>query len=86
MASDFFFVDPSARLELDVDTLTRVYALTPAECRVAREFVRGASVDSISAILGVSVATVRTHMSKLFDKTATNRQPALLKLLLAFAR
>lgn len=81
-----FFVDPSARLELDVDTLTRVYALTPAECRVAREFVRGASVDSISAILGVSVATVRTHMSNLFDKTATNRQPALLKLLLAFAR
>lgn len=81
-----FFVDPAARLELDADTLTRIYGLTPTECRVAREFVRGASIHEIGAILGVSVATVRTHMSHLFAKTATERQPALLKLLLAFTR
>jgi DNA-binding CsgD family transcriptional regulator len=36
-------------------------------------------------VLEISQATVKTHLSRLFDKTGTNRQADLVKIVAGFA-
>lgn len=58
------------------------YGLTPAETRLAFELLQGGTRTEIAARLGVSLSTVRTHLSHIFDKTGTRRQSELVALLL----
>jgi DNA-binding CsgD family transcriptional regulator len=61
-------------------TLTSLYELTPAETRVLELIVEGRSPTEIGCGLGVSAATVRTHLQHVFDKTASGRQADLVRL------
>jgi FixJ family two-component response regulator len=42
-------------------------------------------VAPIAATLGVSEATMKTHLQRLFEKTGTSRQVDLVKLTFGFA-
>lgn len=57
--------------------------LTPQELRVARLIAKGLSNDNIASELTVSIATVKTHVSKVLDKlgnlTGRNEVPAALQ-------
>jgi DNA-binding CsgD family transcriptional regulator len=57
--------------------------LTNAEADVALRVVRGDGLKPISADLALSMATVKTHLHHIFDKTDTHRQAELVRLLLA---
>jgi DNA-binding CsgD family transcriptional regulator len=68
-----------------LDTLARTYGLTAAESRVARALAEVGSTPMIAQALGVTVATVRTHLRSLFEKTGARRQVEIVRLLQGFA-
>jgi len=71
--------------EMPAALLQQLYSLTPSELRVARGISRGEAPRDTAQRLGVSIATVRTQLSAVFQKTGTSRQAELVQLLGTFA-
>lgn len=68
-------------LEAAISTAADRYRLTTAEARVLSALVQcGGGVEAIATSLGLSRSTVKTHLEKLFKKTRTSRQAALVTL------
>lgn len=65
--------------------LRRLFGLTRTEAEVAVRIVRGADLKQIAEELSVSLATVRTHLQHVFDKTDTHRQSELVRRLLTLS-
>ena len=65
---------------LPADAMALLYDLTPAETRVFELVVAGKTPAEISALLGVTLATVRTHLARVFDKTGCTRQADLIAM------
>jgi DNA-binding CsgD family transcriptional regulator len=59
-----------------------LFGLTPCELRVAVGIVRGSSPQQIAERLGLSVETVRSHLKRVFFKSATCSQADLVRLVL----
>jgi DNA-binding CsgD family transcriptional regulator len=59
----------------------KLYGLTEAETRVAALIGSGHSTPQAAALLGLSAATVRTHLSHCFDKTGVRSQVELARLI-----
>jgi DNA-binding CsgD family transcriptional regulator len=74
---------------LDLPTVPEAVAqefhLTPAEIRVLFSIVDVGGVPEVAGILGISDNTVRTHLQHVFEKTETNRQAELVKLVAGYA-
>jgi DNA-binding CsgD family transcriptional regulator len=75
-------VDPEQQPEPPTQLLRRVYGLTNAEADVALRVLRGDGLKPICEELSLSMATVKTHLQHIFDKTDTHRQAELVRLLL----
>ncbi len=75
-------IDPDDEPEPAAALLRRLYDLTRAEADIALHLVQGADLKEISEQLSISLATVRTHLQRVFDKTDTHRQAELVRLLL----
>ncbi|GEM_PF-5189746 len=58
------------------------YGLSVAESRVAWLLTEGLAPDQIAAQLNVTMATIRSHLKRLFVKTSTSRQAELVAELL----
>jgi DNA-binding CsgD family transcriptional regulator len=56
------------------------YGVTPAECSVLMQLVHGHTPSEVADVLGLSLATVKTHMARLFAKTGTRGQADLMRL------
>jgi DNA-binding CsgD family transcriptional regulator/PAS domain-containing protein len=65
--------------------IARLYKLTPSELRVLFAVVEIGGVPEVAEALGISEATVKTHLHRLFGKTDTRRQADLVKLVAGFA-
>jgi DNA-binding CsgD family transcriptional regulator/PAS domain-containing protein len=63
------------------EIITRKYDLTVAELRVLLRLVDGATIKSAAEDLGLSTSTIKTHIAHLFQKTGTNRQSQLLRVI-----
>ena len=75
-----------ARLaEERLETAAVVYGLSPAQIRLAEQIVAGHNLRDAAARLGVSLATTRTQLERIFDKTGVRSQPALVRALLSVA-
>jgi DNA-binding NarL/FixJ family response regulator len=74
--------DPQARLNLSELTLRDLYGFTPAEIRVAVALFEGLDPAAVAERLNLSVATVRTHLAHIFDKTEVRSQVDLTRLLM----
>ncbi|MFO1142846.1 MAG: LuxR C-terminal-related transcriptional regulator [Amaricoccus sp.] len=61
--------------------LARAFALTPAEATVARMLAAGGTVGGIAAATGRSPGTVRTQLHAALQKTGTQSQAELVRLL-----
>jgi len=59
------------------------FDLTPAQARVAREIFLGRTPKEAARSLMISLATVKTHLLGLFEKTGTRRQAELVRTLAA---
>lgn len=64
----------------DLQSLREAYGLTPAELQLVCGLINGGSLKELAARQGISYETVRTHLSRIFSKTGTNRQAALVNL------
>jgi DNA-binding CsgD family transcriptional regulator len=65
---------------LPADAMALLYDLTPAETRVFELVVEGRTPADIADLLALKLATVRTHLSRVFEKTGCARQSDLVGL------
>jgi DNA-binding CsgD family transcriptional regulator len=63
-----------------LEELAKHYGLSAGEVRVFDALFKANGAKAISKLLGLSEATVRTHLRRLFEKTRTARQSDLIKL------
>jgi DNA-binding CsgD family transcriptional regulator len=62
-----------------LETMAKRYSLTTSEMRVLEAVLKVNGVRAVAELLGLSQATVKTHLHNLFRKTGTNRQSDLVK-------
>jgi len=67
------------------EVIGEMYKLTPTELRVLLAIVDIGGVPEVAAALGIAVTTVKTHLSRLFEKTGVARQADLVKLVAGFS-
>jgi DNA-binding CsgD family transcriptional regulator len=73
----------SVPAQADTEKHLRVrFGFTRAEARVALAVLNGGRRRAVAAELGVSDATVRTHLGRVFDKTGVRRQAELVQVLM----
>ena len=75
-------IDPEQASEPPKMLLIRLFGLTSGEADVALLMLRGDGLKPIAADLALSMATVKTHLHHIFNKTDTHRQAELVRLLL----
>jgi len=80
------FYHPESAPVIDSSLLYAVFGLTPAESRVASLLAEGLSLKEIAVEQGTKHDTVRKQLRSIFQKTSTNRQPELVRLLLHLPR
>jgi DNA-binding CsgD family transcriptional regulator len=68
-----------------METLSKLYKLTPSELRVLAAVSEVGGVSAVAEVVGITEATVKTHLQHLFAKTGTNRQTDLVKLVATHA-
>ncbi len=61
------------------------FKLTPTELRVLMAIVEVGGVPEVARAFGIADTTVRTHVTRLFEKTGTSRQADLVKLVAGYA-
>ena len=76
-------VDPDLHVPAAGAALQLAFDLTAAEARVALMIANGMSGPQAAAALGVSTATVKTHLSRCFDKMGVHSQVALARIVAA---
>lgn len=67
-----------------VEAISKAYGLTPSELRALYAIVAAPSVKDASELLGLSQATVKTHLQRVFDKTGARKQADLVKLVAGY--
>jgi DNA-binding CsgD family transcriptional regulator len=67
------------------EVIGKAFKLTPTELRVLLAIVEVGGVPEVAAALGVADTTVRTHVSRLFEKTGATRQADLVKLVAGYS-
>jgi DNA-binding CsgD family transcriptional regulator/PAS domain-containing protein len=75
--------DPDSPAVPDVHTLRDLLGLTPAEASVVRLLAEGLTLAEAADRLGLRLATVRTRVKTIFEKTNTHRQADLVRLALS---
>jgi DNA-binding CsgD family transcriptional regulator len=78
-----YVADPDTRAEPPEDLLRRLFALTPAESRLALLVGQGLTPKEAADELGIRWNTARFQLRQVFAKTATDRQATLVQLLAA---
>jgi DNA-binding CsgD family transcriptional regulator len=68
-----------------MEIMSKLYRLTPSELRVLAALSEVGGISAAAAVVGISEATVKTHLQRLFGKTGTNRQTDLVKLVAGHA-
>lgn len=76
-------VDPDDKPCPTTTLMRNIFGMTRAEAEVAVRILNGEGLKPISEELSLSLATVKTHLQHVFDKTQTHRQAELVRLLLA---
>ena len=81
MATLITITDVANRSTPSEGLLTAMFALTPAEARLAAALASGATIDKASEALCITRETARTRLKAIFAKTGTGRQAELVALL-----
>jgi DNA-binding CsgD family transcriptional regulator len=76
-----FVIDPANRRSIPLAQIMDAYGLTRAEARVALAASSGNTVIESAHLLGLSPNTIKTHLRRVFAKTATARQAELAGLI-----
>ena len=77
-------VDPAAKSRAIVPAIQAAFGLTDAEARVALLLANGVAGAQMPVLLGVSPATIKTHLRRCFEKTGAHSQVELTRLFAMF--
>ncbi|MGH6752961.1 MAG: helix-turn-helix transcriptional regulator, partial [Bradyrhizobium sp.] len=66
------------------ETIASTFKLTQAEMRVLGALVEAGGITDVASVIGISEATVKTHLQHIFAKTNTKRQAELIKLVAGY--
>lgn len=77
-----YVTDPEAKVADMTGVLMQIYGLTSTEARLAQLIVNGQSLSEACDEMSIAENTGRAHLKRIFSKTDTNRQSALVKLIL----
>jgi DNA-binding CsgD family transcriptional regulator/PAS domain-containing protein len=77
-----FIGDPRRRTGDPIGVLNEIYGLTPGETRLTLLLLSDCSLEEAARLLGISRSTVRSVLKRIFEKTGTNRQSGLVRLML----
>lgn len=77
-----FFYHPESTASVDPSLISAAFGLSPAECRIAVMLADGYALKEIAKELDIQFDTVRKQLQSIYQKTSTNRQPELIRLLL----
>jgi DNA-binding CsgD family transcriptional regulator len=75
-----FIAEPSQTNHYAIEALGKAYRLSKAEARTLRALAETDGIAEAAALLQISVATVKSHLRKIFRKTKTSRQVDLVRL------
>jgi DNA-binding CsgD family transcriptional regulator/PAS domain-containing protein len=67
------------------EAIGSAFKLTPTELRVLMAIVEIGGVPEVASAFGLADTTVRTHVTRLFEKTGTSRQADLVRLVAGYA-
>ena len=67
-----------------LDQLAKLYGLSASEVRVFDAVLKTNGLKAVADLLGLSQATVKTHLHNVFLKTGTKRQSDLVKLVAGY--
>ncbi len=76
-------VDPQSLLETDIEELTLIHGLTPAEAKVCVQLLAGNNLKRCAISLDISYETVRSHIKSVYRKLNVHTQAELLNILRA---
>ena len=79
-------LDPARRIAGNEEATRVAFGLTHAEGALAMRLLDGQAPKAVADDLGVSHATIRTHLQHLFHKTGTSRQAELVLVLARFCQ
>jgi DNA-binding CsgD family transcriptional regulator/PAS domain-containing protein len=80
------FVTPTTiAVPTGAQLVAKTFDLTPGEQRALARIVEIGGVAETAEALGVSDATLKTHLSRIFSKTGTQRQADLVRLVAGFS-
>jgi len=83
-ATSALFIQQIGDLQpLPGEVLVKLYGLTPAETRLIALLGQDFTLEDAAATLGIALPTARTHLQRIFQKTNTNRQSQVVKLVLS---
>lgn len=77
-----FVFDPERQVPITGSLLQSIYALTPAEVRLAEQLLLGRRPAEAAEALGVTIHTVRTYLKRLYHKVGARTQATLVRKLL----
>lgn len=76
-----FVIDPANRSSIPLAQIMDAYGLTQAEARVALASSSGKTIYETARLLALSPNTIKTHLRRVFAKTASARQAELARLI-----
>ncbi len=80
-----FVASTALRFPKPVKAIAQLHGLTDAETRTLHLILEVQGAPAVATMLGVSEATVRTHLRHIFRKTETRNQAELVKLAAGYA-
>jgi len=80
-----FAQDPAQVPLLPGEAFAKLYRLTGGELRVLLAVAQGLGAKEAADMLGIGEPTVRTHLQRIFSKTATSKQSEVLGLFMRTA-
>lgn len=81
-AAMILICDPDREVLLPPERLSQLFALTEREAQIGALLAQGVDLKEAAARLGLSRATVQTHLKRIMEKTGTHRQAELVSLIL----
>ena len=77
-----FVADTEKRALPSEDSIGRLFGLSRAESKLVRCLAEGERIEQAAEICGVTTSTARTYLKQIFQKTGTDRQVDLVRLVL----
>jgi DNA-binding CsgD family transcriptional regulator/PAS domain-containing protein len=83
VAATVYIVDPSLNIVKSLAPLCQLYGLSPMETRLVCHLAAGEPISDAAAKMRIKEQTARSYLKQIFIKTDTNRQTALVALMLS---